>query len=97
MDNHLDVYSDQWQFTLSPWGVNMTFQLRPAHPSQSEQGSVEDVATVRMSIEHAKVMLVQLVRAIRSQEEGFGFSYELPAGLLEDMGIPHDEWVSFWH
>ena len=48
---------------------------------------VQTVATVRMSLEHAKLMAILFKRAVKGIEDTFGIVISLPPGLLEEKGI----------
>ena len=68
-----EFYADAFQVTVSPFGVNMTFSLRDPHPSAGGKlvpGT--DMARVRMSPEHAKIMAMMLIRQIRNYERRHG-------------------------
>lgn len=49
-----DVYSDQFSITLTPFGANLSFAIREAHPSPTASPQVKQIGTVRMSAEHPR-------------------------------------------
>lgn len=85
----VSVYADSINITATPYGVNLTFGLLPAHPP-AESAEVEPPtpqALVRMSLEQAKVFAMLLHKNLRSYESKAEIEIALPAGLYEALGI----------
>lgn len=97
MPDEVDVYSDQFQVTVSPYGCTLNFTLTNATPPAP--GSVpqsQRQATVRTSLEHLKVMVFVLRRQMLQYEREAGIQVELPISVLNSLGIGHEDWESFW-
>lgn len=87
-----DVYADAFQVTVTPFGVNMTFGLREAHPNPNQQASSEHVAVVRMSLEHTKVMAMMLTKQVKLYEREGSLTIPIPAELYQQLGIAEEDW-----
>ena len=87
-----DVYADAFQVTVTAFGVNMTFSVRDAHPSPGRLEPGVDVARVRMSPEHAKIVAMMLIRQIREYERQSGISIAIPPQVYTQLGIAEEDW-----
>ena len=96
MDEPFDIYCDAFTITVSPWGSNLTFQLREAHPEATSIKQPERLGTVRMSNEHLKAMTFMLRRQMVRYEEQQGVRSDLPVQVLSQMGIAPEDWDVFW-
>lgn len=76
-----DVYADGYNASFSPFTASLVFTVRRG------ANEVQPVATVRMSLEHAKLMAILFKRAVKEIESTFGMVISLPPGLLEEKGI----------
>ena len=86
-----DIYITGVQFSVSPFDMAMLFQLRPAAPSSTTPP--EAVGTVRMSLEHAKVMAILLKKVLKNHEEAQGSPIVLHPQIYASMGIsPTEDW-----
>ena len=98
MPEPVDVYADQFQVNLGPYGITLNFFLTtpipPGVPGSAAQA--ERVATVRTSLEHAKVITFLLHRQIADYEAQTGIRLALPQDLLNELGIGREDWESFW-
>ncbi len=98
MPDPMDVYSDQFQVNLGPYGITLNFFLTiaipPGAPGSAPQA--ERVASVRTSLEHAKIMAFLLHRQIMDYESQTGVRIMLPADLLNELGIGPEDWDAFW-
>ena len=93
-----DVYSDQFQVNLGPYGCTINFQLSGATPPvPGAPPQLERVATVRMSLEHLKAMTFILHRQLAAYEAQAHVSIGLPADILRAMQIRQEDWEAFWH
>ena len=54
MSDPFDIYSDVFAISITPWGANLSFQLREAHPTTVSPKQPKQLGTVRMSNEHLK-------------------------------------------
>lgn len=87
-----DVYTDAFQVTITPFGVNMTFGLREAHPNPTQQAVSQNVALVRMSLEHTKVMAMMLTKQVKLYEREGNLTIPIPAELYQRLGIAEEDW-----
>ena len=87
-----DFYADAFQVTVTPFGVNMTFSLRDPHPSPAKQVPSTDMARVRMSPEHAKIMAMMLIRQIRDYERQSGIKITIPPQVYTQLGVAEEDW-----
>ncbi|MBI2858568.1 MAG: hypothetical protein HYX90_05760 [Chloroflexi bacterium] len=93
----VDVYCDSFQMNVGPYGVTLNFSLSnplPAAPGVVLQN--ERVATVRMSLEHTKVMAFVLRRHMMKYEREAGTSVHVPQALLNSLQISPEDWQSAW-
>ena len=95
-DQPFDEYSDNFTVTITPFGANLSFAVREAHPSAGRVSQSTHLGTIRMSIEHLKTMVVVLRRQIRTVEESTGVRAEVPMDVLNQLGIPPEDWQTFW-
>jgi len=91
-----DVYSDTFTVTITPFGANLTFALREAHPSSGRAPQSRDLGTLRMSVEHLKTFVMITRRQILSVESDLGVKAEVPHKILNQLGIAPDDWDTFW-
>ena len=97
-----EVYSDLFRITMSPYTVLLQFGVKSPPPrqqpgAQEETPSQEDqtVVVIRMSPEHAKVMAIVLRRHIQNYEQQTGITIDVPAGVLQNLKIPPEDWRQF--
>ncbi len=97
MNEVADVYSDQFQLNLGPYGATLNFSLSdPTPPSPGSAPKMERKATVRLSLEHLKVMTFVLVRQIKQYENQTGADIRIPAQILNSIGISLEDWNFLW-
>ena len=96
MGEPFDIYSDAFMFTITPWGANMSFQLREAHPAPTSPSQSKQLGTVRMSNEHLKTMIFMLRQRLLEHERGSSTQIEVPTDVLSQLGIAREDWDSFW-
>lgn len=97
MSEFADVYSDQFQINVSPYGVTLNFSLTDSTPpSPGVPPRVERKATIRLSLEHLKVMTFVLVRQVRQYENQTGTSIQVPVQVLNSLGVSPEDWESMW-
>ncbi|MBI4288865.1 MAG: hypothetical protein HY671_10605 [Chloroflexi bacterium] len=87
-----DIYADQFRLTTGVYGATMTFGISPAHPSAGQVAPPRDVVTVRMSMEHAKVMTLMLRRTLKQYERDSGVTIGLPQNLCAQLGLSLEDW-----
>lgn len=91
-----DVYADQFTVTITPFGANLTFSLREAHPSAGKAPSSQELGTVRMSVEHLKTMVMLIRRQVKQVEDSTGLKVEVPRQVLNQLQISPEDWDTFW-
>jgi len=96
MGEPFDVYADAFLITLSPFGANVSFEVREAHPSPQRSQTTTRLGTVRMSLEHLKVMVVMMKKQVKTLEEQSGVTYGVPTNILSQLQIPPEDWDVFW-
>lgn len=96
MAESIDVYSDQFMVSIGPYGASPSFALSTAHPEPTAPKPAERVATIRMSVEHLKVMTMIILRHVRKIEAEMGVAYQVPSQLLAQMGIAREDWDKLW-
>ena len=96
MVDAIDVYSDQFMVTTTPFGANLSFAVNTPHPEQSKPVPPERIATIRMSNEHLKVMAMIIVRQIKKMESDTGVKIQVDKRVLNGIGISPDDWEDFW-
>ena len=97
MPEPMDVYADQFQVNIGPWGCTLNFQLsshQPPAPGSQQQG--ERVVTVRTSLPHLKVMTMMFKQQLSKYERSSGVHVEVPVAVLTGLGIAKEDWDSFW-
>lgn len=87
-----DIYCDQVSVAQSPFGIAITFALSastpPAVPAQGDPKAV-----VRMSLEHAKIMIMMLRKQLKQYElEHLGEQIRIPATALQQMKLSEEDW-----
>lgn len=87
-----DFYADAFQITVTPFGVNMTFSLRDPHPAPGRLVPGTEVARVRMSPEHAKIVAMMMVNQIRQYERQSGIKIAIPPQVYTQLGIAEEDW-----
>lgn len=96
MPESVDVYSDQFTITVGPYGSSLSFGVSPSHPDPISPKPMERVATIRMSVEHLKMMVMVISRHVKKMEEQFNISYPVPSQMLSQLGIAREDWDNFW-
>jgi hypothetical protein len=91
-----DVYADGFIVTITPFGANLSFSLREAHPSPNKPPEVKPVGTVRMSVEHLKTVVWMTRHQIRQVESQLGVKADVPKAILNQLNIPPEDWEDFW-
>lgn len=96
-DEAVDVYSDQFQISTGPYGCVLNFFLTNRQPAAP--GSVqppERVATIRMSLEHLKIMTFVLRQQVMNHERNAAVRILLPQVVLNALQIGREDWNECW-
>jgi hypothetical protein len=97
MPEPVDVYADQFQVNTGVYGCTLNFLLSsPTPPAPGSAPQVERQATVRMSLEHLKVMAFILHRQLLGYENQTGARIALPVAVLNSLQIGPEDWETFW-
>ena len=97
MEEPIDIYSDQFQFNLCPYGCVLNFMVTDAvPPAPGSAPQARRLASVRMSVEHLKVMTFILHRQISLAETQTGIRTEIPIQVLNSLQISREDWDAFW-
>lgn len=92
-----DLYCDQFQSNIGPYGCILNFlTTQPTPPVPGNSLTSVRRATIRMSLEHLKVMVFLLLRQVRQFEAEQGIRIEIPRKLLNEMGIGFEDWEAVW-
>ena len=97
MTEPVSVFIDQFQLNTSPYGATLNFLLSdPTPPSPGTAPKVERQATVRMSLEHLKVMSFIMLRSVKQYEGQTNTTIQIPMQLLNSMSISLEDWDACW-
>jgi hypothetical protein len=97
MSEALDVYSDSFQLNTNPYGASLNFFISPSMPPPpGTPPQPRLLATVRMSLEHLKLMAFMLRRQVMHHEQQTGSDIQVPVQVLNALGIGKEDWESFW-
>ncbi len=88
----LDVYSDQFTVTVGPYGISLTFSLTQPHPAPGQPPQRRDLVTVRMSLEHAKVMAMIVRRQLKNYERENSVEIPIPYSLYQQLNLAPEDW-----
>jgi hypothetical protein len=98
MPDILDVYTDGVSLNIGPFGCSMNFAMSPSAAQGGVPGTMaQPVATVRMSLEHLKVMAFLIRRQLRDYERQSGVEVAIPADVLNQLRIGREDWEECWH
>lgn len=97
MPDHIDVYSDQVGINIGPFGCSLNFQLSPATPpAGGGPAPGQPVATIRMSLEHLKIMTFILRRQLLEFEGQHGLQVHVSPDVLNQLRIGREDWEGQW-
>jgi len=97
MAEPLDFYADGFQIMTTAYGITLNLVRSgssPPRPGTMQQS--ESLATVRMSLEHLKLMIFVLHRQLHQHETEYSVAVQLPASVLNSMQIGPEDWEKFW-
>ena len=98
MGEPFDEYVDQFTLGGGVYGVALNFRKsspKPVAPGSSP--GTEDIGTIRMSLEHFKVMTYIMKRQVDDIETQFGVEIPIPHSLMNNLKIAPEDWQKFWH
>ena len=96
-DDPVDVYADQIGINLGPFGCALNFAVSPGLPPAGG-GAIpgRPVATVRMSLEHLKLMTFMLRRQVLQFEERSGVQIPISWDVLNQLHVSREDWDRQW-
>lgn len=97
MAEPFDYYTDSMEISSSSVGSSLTFGAQhPPSLGPEEAGAVNYFGTLRMSLEHLKIMTFIIKRHLMRHEHSVGVTYDVPKQALHDLQIDPNEWDAFW-
>lgn len=84
-----ELYADGVQIGLGPFGAILSFTMQPA----GGPGTLAParVCNMRMSVEHAKVLVILLKKQLKAYEQQLGQDIPLHPQLYAQLGISRQE------
>jgi hypothetical protein len=97
MSEPFDEYVDQFAIAAGVYGISLNFQRSGPKPiAPGSMPTTEEVGTIRMSLEHFKMMAFIMKRNIDEIENQLGIEIPLPFQVLNGLKIAPEEWQKFW-
>ena len=93
----MDAYADQFALHIGPFGCSINYSASPATPPPpggAAQGTM--VGTIRMSLEHLKVMTYMMRRQVLEFERSTGVNIPVPREVLNQLRIGPEDWDECW-
>lgn len=93
----MDVYADQFGLNIGPFGCSINFSISsamPPPPGGAVQG--QSLGTVRMSLEHLKVMTYLMRRQLLEFERTTGVQVPVAREVLNQLRIGPEDWTECW-
>lgn len=92
-EQYPDLYFDNIRVTTTVFGVNMTLALGNPHPeNESEAKKQKKLATIRTSLEHAKLLAMLLRKQIKNYENNTGIEIKLPSEIFTGLNLDENDW-----
>ena len=91
-----DVYTDGVSLNIGPFGCTLNFAMSPPVAQAAPGALAQPVGTVRMSLEHLKVMAFLIRRQLRDYERQSGVEVAIPADVLNQLRIGREDWEECW-
>ena len=92
-----DIYADGVGINVGPFGCAVNFALSPAVPPAGGGAAPgQPVATVRMSLEHLKLMTFLLRRQLIQYERQSGVRIPISQEVLNQLRIGREDWEECW-
>jgi len=92
-----DVYADQLGINIGPFGCVLNFSISaPMPPPGGGAIPGSPVATVRMSLEHLKLMTFLLRRQLLQFEQTSGVRVPVAPDVLNQLRIGREDWDEQW-
>ena len=86
-------YSDAYLMTITPFGVALNFLATEIEEKTGQQPHKQvPVAAIHMSQEHAKIMIIQMHRALKTYEETRNAPIQLDPRIAEENKVTDKDW-----
>ena len=87
-----EIYTDSTRLAVTPYGVALAFAV--LDPFFGSEGIIQprEQAIVRMSLEHAKALVMMLRQHLLAYEDANAIEIPLPAELVASFGGDVKEW-----
>lgn len=96
-DSSFDLYADGVGLNIAPFGCALNFALSPAvPPAGGGAAPSQPQVTVRMSLEHLKMMAFLVRRQLIEYERQSGISIPIPRDVLNQLRIGPEDWDTCW-
>ena len=97
MPESIDVYADQIGVNMGPFGCALNFAVSTPLPTPGGVAAPgQPVATIRMSLEHLKLMVFLLRRQLKEYERAAGVQIPIPAEVLNQLRVGREDWNECW-
>lgn len=97
MPEVFDEYIDSFTIGAGVYGIAFNFgRTNPKPVAPGNIPSSEDVGTIRMSLEHFKLMAFLMKRTTDDIESQLGIEIPLPVQLMNSLKIAPEDWNHFW-
>jgi hypothetical protein len=97
MTEPVDTYCDQFGLNLGPFGATLNFLMTsPNPPPAGTIPQAERMASIRVSLEHLKVMTFMLRRQIMQYEQQQSTDVGVPQDVLNSLRISQEDWQALW-
>ena len=97
MSDIFDEYIDQFNIGGGPYGVILNLKKSSSKPvAVGSSPQAEDIGTIRMSLEHFKMMTFIMKRQVDDIETQLGVEIPLPVKLMNALKIAPEDWQHFW-
>lgn len=91
-DEIAEFYVDQFLISSNQYGATITFGLSPAHPSPGKADKPKDLVRLRMSLEHAKVMVMLVKQHLKRYEANAEVQIQVPYEVVKGLGLADEQW-----
>ena len=95
-ESPVDVYADQVAINVGPFGCTLNFGASLAIPPAGGGVAGHPVATVRMSLEHLKLMTFLFRRQLLQYERDSGVRVPIPIDVLNQLRVGREDWQECW-
>ena len=87
-----DYYFDRVRVTVTLFGINVTIALSENPDDDNAPPPVRDLAIIRTSPIHAKLLAMMLRKQIKRFEEDSGIVFPIPENVLVSLDLDTEDW-----